>query len=139
MPNLDMAKLNSPKTAVNKDTLRPPAKTAGSGSPRASNVSKAVIKPITDAKKPITKPSKLLSIASLSIFLESALFDLFEIMPLTIKKTDNNKQIRIRDIKKTPPSWNLSTNGFETTNNFGNNDVNNTYITDGFMINMFQT
>lgn len=139
MPNLDIAKLNSPKTAFNKDTLRPPAKTAGSASPIASNVSKAVIKPITDAKKPITKPSKLLSIASISIFLESALFDLFEIIPLTIKNIDSKKQIRIRDIKKTPPSLNLSTNGFETTNNFGDNAVSKAYITDGFMINMFQT
>ena len=138
IPILEITKVKSPKVAVNKDTLSPPAKIAGSGFPIASTESKAVIKPITDPKNPKTSPKRLLSTARKSILLESSLFVLSLINPLMIKKRDNKKQIRMSDIKKVPPSINLSTKGFETTTNFGNN-TKDTCITVRFLINILQT
>ena len=114
MPILAITNENKPKVAVNSDTFSPPAKIAGSGSPKASIESKAVIKPITEPKNPKTKPNKLESTVSFSIFSDCSLFLFKAIKPFTKRNTDNKRQIKIKDIKNGPPSLNRSTNGFDT-------------------------
>ena len=129
---------NKSNVAVNRDTLSPPAKIAGLAFPIASTLSKAFIKPITDPKKPNTKPSKLLSTAIFIIFLEIKSCFFKSIKPLIKKPNDSKKQIRISDIKNGPPSLKRSTNGFITEKNNGKDDIIKD-ITVCFLINMVQT
>ena len=110
MPTRAIINVNKPKAAVSKDTFSPPAKTEGSGFPMASTESNAVIKPITDPKKPSTKPNKLESTVSFSILLDITLFIFILRKPLTKKKTESKRQIKISVIKKDPPSANRSAN-----------------------------
>ena len=96
--------MNSPKVAVKSEIFNPPANIDGSGLPKASIESKAMIKPITDPKNPNTKPNRLESIVRRSILLAVA-EDFFTLMrPLTTKKIDAKRHKRMSDIKSGPPS-----------------------------------
>jgi len=135
IPILAITKENSPKVAVNKETLSPPAKTDGSGFPMASTESNAVIKPITDPKKPKTKPNKLASTVSLSIFSDCDLFFLRLMKPFIRRNTDNRRQIKIRDINNGPPSLKRSANWLEVIKTLDNT---NSFIIDDIKLNILQ-
>ena len=104
IPILTTTNVKSPKVAVNKETFNPPAKIAGSGLPKASIESNAVIKPRTDPRNPNTKPNKLESAASFNILcaLSSVFFAVEN--PTTRNAKDISKQININDINNGPPS-----------------------------------
>ncbi len=99
-------KVNNPKLAVNSDTFKPDENNTGSGLPNASIESNAEINPKIDAKKPITKPSKLLSVAIFNIRSVCCTFDFNELKPFTKKNIETNKLTKIKDIIKVPPSVN---------------------------------
>ena len=115
MPILGIIKVMHPKTVVRKATLSPAAIIPLLISPIASSASKAAIIPIVEPKKPNTKPKMLTSEAKRVIFLDLSTSLLRLSKPITTKNSASNKQIKIKDIKKGPPSLNLSTKGFETT------------------------
>lgn len=106
IPTLITIKENKPKVAVSNEIFNPAANNSGFGFPIASIVSKAEIKPKIEAKKPITRPNKLLSAAILRILTDCAIFVLVVKNPLTKKSAERSKQIKIKDIITVPPSVN---------------------------------
>lgn len=106
IPILAIIKVNNPKRAVSSDIFKPDANKAGSGFPNDSIESNAEINLKIEAKKPVTSPNKLLSVAKANIFLEVDGF-VFELKkPFTINISEATKHIKISDIITEPPSVN---------------------------------
>ena len=116
MPILGIIKVIAPKTLVKNDTLSPPAIIPVLTPSIDSILSKAIIIPKIEPKKPNTKPKRLTSEAKLAIFLDFGASLLRLTKPITTKNKASNKHIKIKDIKKGPPSLNLSAKTFNAIN-----------------------
>ena len=125
MPILGRIKVTAPKTVVKNDTFSPAAIIPELISPIDSIASNAVIMPIIDPKKPITKPRMLASDAKPVIFFDLNTFFLRFTKPITTKDKASKRHIKIRDINNGPPSINLSTKGFNAI-------TDNKFIINGF-------
>lgn len=114
MPILRRIKVMLPKSVVKNETFSPAASIPELTPPKTSIASKAVINPIIEPKKPITRPKMLTSDANFSILFVFSLSFFRLRKPLTKKKIASNRQIKISDIKKGPPSINLSVKTFNS-------------------------